>query len=482
MAHRLDWSSLADAPASAPALVHADGAMDYGQLRGEVRRCQAAISAPAKALVLIAAPRTLPGMLAYLAALAAGHAAILTEHDNPSRWDSLISAFEPDYLVVRPSEPLERVITALGFRAGSSASLPVWHREGSRTTAPIHPDLALLMQTSGSLGRPKVVRVSYENLRSNAVAIAEALALRGTDRAVTSLPLDFSFGLSTANSAFAAGASVALTRLPALSRAFLKYLDSSEATYLGSVPSVYRAWRQNGWDPARHRSLRLLVQSAGALDRVTVEHFASIMNLMGGGFVRSYGQTEATARMTNLPASLALDHPDSVGLPIPGSRIYISCPFREGSEAPDGEVGEVMFSGPGVTLGYATCRQDLVLGRTNQETLHTGDRGYMRGGLLYLIGRQDRQVKILGRRVDLDQVENEFAKRGINVAVDALGDDRLGLVAEEAADLRDLSGWLCGELRLPQASLLAAKVPELPVNERGKIDRKAIKRLLDECS
>jgi long-chain acyl-CoA synthetase len=488
MARQLDWSSLVSAPASAPAVVHAEGELTYGQLRVEVQRCQAALSAPAKALLLVAAPRTLPGMVAYLAALAAGHAVILIEDNNPARWQSLISAFEPDYIVVTSSETLDSLIASLEYRLVPTASLPVWAREGSNATVSLHPDLALLMQTSGSLGPPKSVRISYENLRSNAVAIAEALALRRSDRAVTSLPLDFSFGLSLANSAFAAGASLAMTRFPLASGSFLRYLDYSKATYLGAVPSVYQAWRRNCWDPGRHPSLRLLLQAGGALDRATVAHFASIMKLRGGSFIPMYGQTEATARMTYLPASLALSHPDSVGVPIPGSKIEIRSTSGieiDAGELPrsqDGEVGEILFSGPGVALGYATCRDDLALGPGNQTTLRTGDLGYVRGGLLYVTGRADRQVKILGRRVDLDQIESEFRKRGIVVAVEAVDGDRLAVVAEPVPDLRGLRRWLSHELKLPVTCLLIVSVPKLPFNDRGKVDRMAIQKVLHDCS
>jgi acyl-CoA synthetase (AMP-forming)/AMP-acid ligase II len=92
-----------------------------------------------------------------------------------------------------------------------------------------------------------------------------------------------------------------------------------------------------------------------------------------------------------------------------------------------------VYEGPNVMMGYALARADLGAGDSQASVLHTGDLGRLRHGFLYLAGRADRQVKVLGRRVDLEQVELLLAGRGVTAAVTAGPDERLLVVVENAA-------------------------------------------------
>jgi acyl-coenzyme A synthetase/AMP-(fatty) acid ligase len=334
------------------------------------------------------------------------------------------------------------------------------------------------MRTSGSLGAPKMVRLSFSNLRVNAMAIAEALELRASDRGMTSLPLDFSFGLSLANSHLAAGASVALSAFSPSSQPFWQYLDDAAATCVGAVPSTYRFLRGRGWDPRAHPSLRLLLLSGGPLDEATLAHFGALMSADGGEFVSMYGQTEATARIAVLPAALAAGHRGAVGLPVPGGKIRIERPG--GSLAADGEAGEIVYEGPNVMMGYAYARADLAKGWRQSRALRTGDLGLLRDGVLYVRGRMDRQVKVFGRRIDLAHVERLLLDGGITAAVEAVGDERLVVASELAADrLAAVCRSLATSLGLPPSAVRAVHMDALPCGHRGKIDHAAVRRAAD---
>lgn len=104
---------------------------------------------------------------------------------------------------------------------------------------PLYKNLALLITTSGSTGSPKFVRQSYENLRSNAQSIAEYLKLDETERPITTLPMNYVYGLSIINSHFLVGATLLLTDKGLMQKEFWDFFKSAEATSFGGVPYTY---------------------------------------------------------------------------------------------------------------------------------------------------------------------------------------------------------------------------------------------------
>ncbi|MFC7617211.1 AMP-binding protein [Actinokineospora soli] len=155
------------------ALVGPGGAVAYRELDARVAAVADRLG-PVRRLVLLAARNDVDTVVAYLAALRGGHPVLLAD---ASQVDGLAAVYDPD--VVVDGDLRER-------RPGTAHEL--------------HPELALLLSTSGTTGSPKLVRLSADALRANADAIAEYLGIRPTDRAITSLPLHYCYGLSVLNS------------------------------------------------------------------------------------------------------------------------------------------------------------------------------------------------------------------------------------------------------------------------------------------
>jgi long-chain acyl-CoA synthetase len=479
----LDLAVLGHASPDDPAVLRADGgAVRYGQLLRLVSAGQRLLECPAKALVAVDAPRTLTGVVAYLAAIRSGHAVVLVENGSADLWADLIAAYRPELLVTQPGSDVARLAERRRFRAPASGALPVWRQvDGSCGSAgTINPDLAMLIRTSGSLGHPKTVRLSYGNLRANAVAIAEALRIRPADRALASLPLDFSFGLSILNSHLAAGAATGLTCAASSSEELWWCADQMRATCVGAVPVTYQFLRASRWEPRDHPSLRRLLHAGGALDKTSLLHFARLMSRAGGDLVTMYGQTEATARIAYLPPELLTEHLGSVGVAIPGGRMRIE--RADGAEAIDGEVGEVVYEGPNVMMGYALARADLGAGDSQHGILRTGDLGSLRGGFLYLAGRADRQVKVLGRRVDLEQVELHLADCGVTAAVTADTHERVLVVVEKSAERRAAVQCraIAARLGFPPGLMTVIPTDVIPRTPHGKIDYMALSHALEQ--
>ena len=180
-----------------------------------------------------------------------------------------------------------------------------------------------------------------------------------------------------------------------------------------------------------------------------------------------YGQTEATARMAFLPPEVARRRPDAIGVPIPGGEIVV----RPVDGCDDG-VGELVYRGPNVMLGYATSASDLALGATLDE-LRTGDLGryHAADGVFEIVGRRSRFVKPFGLRIDLDAVEWTLAAAGLSSAV--TGDDDRLVVCAPGTPPEQLREHIVGFTGLP-AGAVVVDTDDVPLTAAGKVDYAAI--------
>ncbi|MEI8406486.1 MULTISPECIES: AMP-binding protein [unclassified Kribbella] len=449
----------ATAEAHRPALIDAAGLLSYQALSDRVDALAASLPAvhTGRRLVHIplAAQRDL--VLGYLAVLKAGHVALVT----PPEHASITTTYPPDVW-------LRDNGTFTGPTGG-----PLDHDTDPRHE--LHPDLALLLSTSGSTGSPKLVRLSRTNLVSNADAIAAALSISPDDRAVSSLPLHYCFGLSVLHAQLRAGATAVLWHGSVTDSAFAEELRRNRVSLLPATPHVVDLLDVQGvLDDLP--SLRLLAQAGGALPAARVRELDARGRVDGWGLAVMYGQTEATARMAVLPPELAGQYPDAVGWPIAGSAFRLD---PAGIEQPsdtdpaEGPVGELVFTGPGVMLGYAEHPDDLALGRMHSE-LRTGDLARIDAdGLVRIVGRRSDHVKIMGIRIDLGQVERALRANGVPCCVTGT-DEQLQVTyracGQEPAAIRHQASSAAG---LGGSVISEHEVPDLPVLPNGKPDRRA---------
>ena len=464
-----------------PALIEAASGAEWSHrdLQAAVRERASALARPKKSLVFCLCRSDAATVIGYLAALQAGHAVLLL--DAAVREDvvtDLLARYRPE--IVLASEPLEAgAAAALGtdYRRTDLGWEPFSDDPGLASEHPIHPDLAVLLTTSGSTGSPKFVRLATSALTSNASSIATSLAIGLTDRAVSSLPLHYSYGLSVLNSHLAAGASVVLTDRGPLDRGFWDLLRDERCTSFAGVPYSYQILERIGFERLELPSLITMTQAGGKLDDGRVMRFHDLMASRGGRFFVMYGQTEATARMTILPADALPAKLGSAGRAIPDGRLEI-----EVAGVPDvrpGVTGEIVYSGPNVMMGYATDRADLARGDELRGRLRTGDLGYLdRDGFLFIGGRTKRISKVSGYRVDLDEVEARLAPNGPTAVV---GSDDLIVAWCEYGDDESLQRMrldLARSLALHHSALQLRRVEALPRTSSGKIDYAALQGLM----
>ncbi|MFG2090330.1 AMP-binding protein [Spirillospora sp. NPDC048824] len=434
--------------ADRPAVVTAEGTLSYRELAARTAATADRLGTERR-LVLLAGANTVDALVVYLAALAGGHPVLLVPHDRSL--SSLVDLYDPD-VVAFPDGTLDE------------------RRPASAHT--LHPELALLLSTSGSTGAPKLVRLSQQNLQANAASIAEYLDIREGDRAATTLPMYYCYGLSVINSHLLRGAGLILTDRSVTDDRFWTLFRDARGTTLAGVPYTFDLLDRVGFADMRLPHLRYVTQAGGRLAPDRVARYADLGRRRGWDLVVMYGQTEATARMAFLPPDLAASHPQAVGVPIPGGSFRLEpLPGR-----PDADTGELVYSGPNVMLGYAHGPADLALGRTVGE-LHTGDVArILPGGLYEVVGRHGRFLKIYGLRIDPQRIEATLARHGL--AALCTGDDEgLAVAVTGGADVPHVRRLVAAECGLPARMISVHPVSELPRHPTGKPDRPAVLRM-----
>ncbi|WP_211343060.1 AMP-binding protein [Actinomadura pelletieri] len=432
------------------AVITAEGALSYRELADRVAATGRRLGT-GRRLVLLGGANTVDTLVVYLAALAFGHPVLLAPHDRPDFLRSLTDTYDPD-VVAHPDGTLDE------------------RRTGTAHTP--HPDLALLLSTSGSTGSPKLVRLSHENLQANAASIAVSLGIRGDDRAATTLPIYYCYGLSVINSHLHRGAGLVLTDLSVSDDRFWTLFRDARGTTLAGIPYTFELLDRVGFADMRLPDLRCVTQAGGRLPPAQVERYAALGRRHGWNLVVMYGQTEATARMAYLPPDLASRHPEAIGVPIPGGSFRLE-PLPD---VPGPDTGELVYTGPNVMLGYAEHPTDLALGRTVDE-LRTGDVARrLPGGLYQIVGRRSRFAKPYGLRIDLQRVEETLAGHGLTAC--CAGDDT-GLVVAVTGDTaaRSVRRLVAAECGLPARAVSVHVLPALPRLPTGKPDHGAVLRL-----
>lgn len=442
------------------ALITRDGVVSYASLAARVEAFASRLGT-VRRLVLVAGANEVEAVVAYLAALSGGHPVILVPGESEANLAAVEAAYHPD-VVIRGDVLDER-------HPGSAHDL--------------HPSLAVLLSTSGSTGSPKLVRLSGQNLQANAESIATYLSIGSLDVAATTLPMHYCYGLSVLNSHLLVGASLMLTSLSVVDACFWEQFREAGGTTFAGVPYTFDLLDRVGFSELDLPSLRYVTQAGGPMAPAQIERYASLGRIKGFDLFVMYGQTEATARMAYLPPDLALSRPTAIGVPIPGGSFSLAplpeMPFERSRPDAPAEVGELVYSGDNVMLGYAESPSDLALGRV-VTNLRTGDVARRNDdGLYEIIGRRSRFAKIAGLRIDLDQVERVFTAAGV-VAYCADGDDELVVAVESDHDEAEIEQIARRQFGLSAGRVRVCLLEEVPRLATGKPDYRSINALAED--
>ncbi|MDB6093005.1 MAG: AMP-dependent synthetase [Verrucomicrobia bacterium] len=437
----------------APALILESGeVISYRDLAARADEFSRSLGETRK-LLLLESRNQLESVVAYLGALRGRHPVIMAPEGSLEKDPTVVATFQPEVI--------------FRFQAGTWRLL----RQNSAALR-LHGDLAVLLSTSGSTGSAKLVRLSRDNINANARSIASYLELTSSERPITSLPIHYSYGLSVLNSHLSVGACVVLTELSVSEEAFWGKVAAQKVTSIAGVPYTYEIFERLG---IRNRSLphlRSLTQAGGRLGAELVKSYANWAREKSIKFFVMYGQTEATARIAYLPPHLAATHSDCIGVPIPDGKLVIE---NERGEEIVGTnvVGELVYNGPNVMLGYATAREHLGLGR-EVHSLRTGDLALRTDENLFRItGRTSRFSKLFGLRIGFDEIEKELRARKLEAYV--TGNDQLiAIYITTAVAHAEIVAALVDKYQLPESCFEVIGGSPPPQLSSGKIDYRSI--------
>ncbi len=418
-------------------------------------------------LVFCLVDGSVASIVGYLAGLMSRHCVCLIDASMAMPMvERLLDLYQPGWLITPQSQQM--FARPLVLNCVDDSGLTLWQLQ-SAPVGEVNSLNKLLLPTSGSTGNPKMVRLSAQNLDANAASIVEYLELNATERPILSLPIHYSYGLSVLNSHLLAGACLTLTPDSILQATFWDAFRKHECTSFAGVPFQYTSLLRIGLEKFELPSLRSMTQAGGKLADAAVQRIwqRSQNSKSPFRFFVMYGQTEATARMSYLPPGSLPSKLGSAGIAIPGGKFSIH------STEPGSKIGEVVYSGANVGLGYASHRADLTLGDERGGVLHTGDLGYVDDdGYLFITGREGRFAKVFGLRLSLADIEAAIASDVVAVAASEC------VVICHDANLVDPAATrrqLADKFRIHHSAFKLQAVDAIPLNANGKPDHRLLK-------
>lgn len=402
---------------------------------------------------------------------------LLNAHIDKELLDNLLKRYCPVYIWL----PKDQAGQFPGMESVYEAYKYTLLKTGYDKNYPLYDELALLLTTSGSTGSPKFVRQSYTNVLDNAQSIVKYLELDETERSITTLPMNYTYGLSIINSHLLVGATILVTEKTLMHKEFWNFFKEAGATSFGGVPYTYEMLDKLRFCQMNLPNLRTMTQAGGKLTPELHRKFAEYAQETGKKFVVMYGQCEATARMGYLPADKSVEKCGSMGIAIPGGKFHLIDSNGHDITEPY-TTGELVYEGENVTLGYAECGEDLIKGDERGGILKTGDMAqFDEDGYYYIVGRKKRFLKIYGNRVNLDEIDRMIKGQYENIDVASTGvDDHMYIFITDASQTECVKDFVVTKTKLNPVAFKVIVIDEIPKNDSGKILYQQLSKYYEE--
>ena len=417
-----------------------------------------------RSLVFCLCQNTIGSFVGYVSFISNNIVPVMLNSDlDQDLFNNLIKIYQPQYFWV----PDHLISNISGCKVVTKMLGYTLLKNTSGSQNQLHNDLALLLTTSGSTGSPKLVRLTYANIYSNAKSISEYLSIDENERPITSLPMHYSYGLSIINSHLLKGGTVLLTDFSIMERDFWSFMKKYKATSLSGVPYTFEILKKLRFSSMDLPHLKTITQAGGKLNETLEREYSEFCKISGKQFFVMYGQTEATARMSYLPPEYSVSKSGSMGIAIPGGEFSLIDEKRKLIRLPDTE-GELVYRGANVSIGYAKCREDLAKGDDNQGVLETGDMAKRDAdGFYYIVGRKKRFIKMYGNRVNLDETERLLK----NVIVDCVcigEDDKMIIYLTDGSRAEEIRNYVSKKINLNRRGIDVRSISKIPKSASGK--------------
>lgn len=416
-------------------------------------------------LCMLLCENSLGSLASYAACLNSGHAMILLSAAGSSAMrKQILNTYRPGYLFAPKSLQEEY----LNMEVLKEIDHYVLLRTNFTVTYPLHPELALMLSTSGSTGSVKFVRRSWETLRTEVRAFANVLETTEEDRTITSMPMNYSYGLSVINASLLMGGTMIVTKKGIMDEEFWDLFENENVTAFHGVPNSYDMLSRMDMFCEDFPHLRLMTESGGKLRHELQKQFAGYAAKFQKKFMILYGQCE-TSCVSCLPNEKGLEKIGSIGIATSGGTLELV-------DSDDHEIhephlqGEIVYHGNTAALGYAVNGEDLAKGDELNGIVHTGDIAERdEEGYLFITGRSKRFIKMAGHRVSLDDIDEHILEDLHIKTVSSGRDDDLVIFVLREQDIVPVQNYVRERLPIARTMLSVRKIDEIPRNDTGKI-------------
>ena len=332
----------------------------------------------------------------------------------------------------------------------------------------IHPDVAVLMSTSGTTGSAKLVKLSYDNLSFNAEQGCLRMSIDSGQKGLSPLSFSYVYGFCFYIWHWYCGATLLVTEESILSRKFSEFYIREKTNNFAGTPYIYQMLdRIIFWD---EKKLKYLHWAMSAGTQMSKADQIRMVTLMGDKFWIMYGQTECAGIISGMSFDQHNIKLGAVGKVLDNMEAFI-----------DMETNELILKGKSICMGYANDAEQLSAGDSNQGILRTGDIGRIdEDKCIYLKGRMTRYVKVLGKRVSLDDIETYLGNKIQGIEFACIGtDDHITVfhTGRENSLNRQISILLDHNMKIPGKFVFYRYVEVIPRNNAGKIQYGQLKEM-----
>ena len=415
-------------------------------------------------LVLIFCHNEMQSIISYLWALANNNIAILVNSNlDYNLAENLIKKYSPDIIITKYSNKFKN------YNVEVEINKFFYLKKISSGKNKFFKDLALLLPTSGSTGSPKFVRISYKNLYYNTKDIVNYLHIKPFDITITTLPFSYTYGMSIINSHIFVPSKIIAYNGTVIERRFFELIKKWKVNSFGGVPLIFEMLKRLKLENFDLSSLKYITQAGGPLSKQLIKFFHNSFKKKKIKFITMYGSTEATSRMSYLPEKFNQTKTTSIGKGLQKS--FKINDLNTGKEINENnKLGELVYFGKNVCLGYSLNSKDLSLKDQNKGILKTGDIGYKdEDGFFYVTGRLDRYVKIYDQRMNMDDIEKILLLKFSNICV-KYKNKKIFIFSEKNHNGNKILEFLSSKIKIHKNIINYIKIPKLPRNPSGKIN------------
>lgn len=393
--------------------------------------------------------------------------AILGQKLNTEFKTRLENEYRPKYIFDQGRNEIEGYLSK-----DFSEKIGIFVKKDYQDEVKIHPDIKILLSTSGTTGIPKLVKLSDENLYQNALSILQYMPILETDVVPLNVPINFVYGFSIFTTNCMRAGKIVSTDKDIMQKAFWEEMEEFGYSTLGGVPYLYENLNRLGFFTKDNQSLRYLTHTGGVINSELRKTIFSYCHKFDKEFFAQYGQTEAGGRMAYLTTAGLLEEETSIGTPVQGGSFEIN-----------EDSGELLFSHPGIFGGYANTLEDL---KTYEQprVLATGDTARKgKNGIYYITGRIRRIMKLFGIRLNLDEVEfilkNEWEGNTF-VCLNSHDKKIIVLYDNNTINPKAITETIKTKLRINPLYIVAEYIESFPLSPNGKINYPLLQELQHE--